>query len=120
MFFAPATSVNVPKFVVPFVIPETVAVPDFVMLPDASGVPAVGRTWMLENTTLHLVVFGFPSRALSVNVIVPEAGVAVVEVNEKQVPVPAVLVTVAVTETPVLKENPEGVFIIKVPLAGKS
>jgi hypothetical protein len=27
-----------------FVMPDTVAVPDFVPLPDASGVPAVGRT----------------------------------------------------------------------------
>ena len=44
LLFAPATSVSVPKLVVPFVMPETFDVPDFVMFPVASGVPAVGRT----------------------------------------------------------------------------
>ena len=39
----PATSVKVPKFDEPDT-PAIVAVPVFVMLPDASGVPAVGRT----------------------------------------------------------------------------
>lgn len=54
------------------------------------------------------------------NVIVLAAGVAVVEENLKQLPVPAVLVIVAVTVAPVLKENPVGAVMIKVPVAGKS
>jgi hypothetical protein len=55
-----------------------------------------------------------------VNVTVPAAGVAVVEVNAKQLPVPAVLVIVAVTAAPVLNENPEGALRMNVPVPGKS
>jgi len=66
------------------------------------------------------VVLGFPSLAASVKVIVLAVGVAVVELNLKQEPVPAVLVIVAVTGAPVLNENPDGVFKINVPLAGNA
>ena len=41
---APTTSVKVPKLVLPEVTAAIVAVPDFVKLPAASGVPALGRT----------------------------------------------------------------------------
>jgi hypothetical protein len=40
---APATSVNCPKLVVPET-PFMLAVPVFAMVPDAKGVPVVGRT----------------------------------------------------------------------------
>jgi hypothetical protein len=57
---------------------------------------------------------------LSVKVTVPAAGVAVVAVNAKQVPLPAVLVIVETTEVAVLKENPDGALKMNVPLLGKS
>jgi len=48
------------------------------------------------------------------------AGVAVVEVNEKQLLEPVMTVIVDDTTRPVLNEKPEGAFRMKVPLPGKS
>lgn len=119
LFFAPTTSVNVPKLA-PLATP--VFVPVFVMFPEASGVPEVGLTWMFENVTWHLVV-GLPpepSAALAVNVILPAAGVAVVDVKVKQAFDPTSLVMVAVTVCPVLNSNPLGALMMIVPLPAMS
>ncbi len=96
------------------------AVPLSVILPDASGEPAVGRTWMFEKTTLQRVPE--PSRELNVNVIVPLEGVALVEENAKQEPEPDTLEIVAVTLPlpPPRNSNPEGAFRMNVPELGKS
>jgi len=53
-------------------------------------------------------------------VIVLAVGVLVKELKLKQVPLPAILVIVAVTLEPVLKAKPEGAVKINVPLEGKS
>lgn len=93
-------------------------VPKLVRLPDARGVPAVGRTWRPEKVTSHLVPL--LSRELTVKVTIEAVGVAVDELKAKQEPVPARRVMVAVTVELVLKANPAGAFKIKVPLAGIS
>ena len=70
---APATSVNVPKLVVPLVTPTIVDVPVpplLVMLPDANGVPAVGRTCIPDHVIRERVVLPPPVASLAVTVIV--------------------------------------------------
>jgi len=52
--------------------------------------------------------------------MVVAVGVLVKELKLKQVPLPAILVIVAVTLEPVLKAKPEGAFKVKVLLKGKS
>ena len=63
----PATSVKVPKLVLPAVTEVIVAVPDRVRLPLAKGVPAMGRT----RTFCHVSEQVTPAlaAALTVNVI---------------------------------------------------
>ena len=56
MLMAPATSVRVPKFVVP-VTPDMVAVPVLVILPLARGVPAEGRTRMFCQVSEFVTPF---------------------------------------------------------------
>ena len=120
MFFAPTTSVSVPRLVPlePVVSPVIAAVPPSYILPEASGVPALGRTWILEKATSHLVVPPplVESAALTVKVMVPDAGVAVVELKVKQVLFPAIFVMVAVTVAPVLNTNPDGAVMMMVPV----
>ena len=66
LLILPATSVSVPKFVVPFVTPTIADVPVFVILPVAKGVPAVGRTRTFCQVRLDLPL---PvSAAVTVNV----------------------------------------------------
>src|SRR5947207_544802 len=48
------TSARLPKFVVPPVTPDIVDVPDFVILPLASGVPALGWTRTFCQVSLHV------------------------------------------------------------------
>ena len=61
----PATSVRVPKLVDPET-PEMTESPDFVISPDAKGVPAVGRT----RTPCHVKLFSTEPSVSSVIVIV--------------------------------------------------
>lgn len=87
----------------------------FVIFPVASGVPAVGRTWIFEKVAWHSVEV-LLSLPVMVKVIEPDAGVAVFDKKVKHVPLPDVLVIVAVTVVPVLYENPEGAVSTIVPL----
>ena len=77
---APATSASAPKLVVPSVTPVVADVleADIVMLPLASGVPAVGRTLMPAQVMLDLVVVSpLPVRVLTVIVMAVAVGVTV-------------------------------------------
>lgn len=120
---APATSVSVPKLVDPLVTPLIVEFPDsepFVILPEASGLVAVGRTFIPEYVILHL---SLPLLALvTVTVIVDVVGVTV-SLDESLTCVELGLLhdptapTVAVTEFVVVSNsNPEGTFKIIVPV----
>ncbi len=61
-----------------------------------------------------------PSVVAMVKVMVPDSGVAVVEVKVKQALEPTSRVMVAVTVAPVLYINPDGALKTNVPVAGKS
>src|SRR5207249_990920 len=73
---------------------------------------------MFENV-IREKVEPVESWAETLNEIVPAVGVAVVDVRVSAVPLPAVLVTVAVTVEPVSNTNPEGAFntIVPVPIS---
>src|SRR3990172_6087349 len=73
LFIVPATSVRVPKFVTPAVTPLMVEVPLFVMLPEARGVPAEGRTRIFCHVNEFLTLL------LLADVIVNVIWVAVTE-----------------------------------------
>jgi hypothetical protein len=120
----PATSVNVPKLVVP-VMPAIALVPEFVMLPDASGVAAVGRTRMfcqvrLFRTVPELTSFTVKVSAVLVTVVkgteVPDATLLMLLLLP---PLPARRVTITVGAVPpVSKTKPAGALrtIVPVPI----
>src|SRR3989338_1456601 len=119
----PATSVSVPKFVVPAVTPVIVDVPDFVIFAVASGDPAVGRI----RTFCHVSEFVTPLLLTSVTVnvicvdvteptatLVPPATLLMFRVSA---PTPPVLVTHTVGNGVVVSNaNPEGAFRMIVPV----
>lgn len=112
---------SVPKFVAP-VTPDIAEVPDFVIFPDASGVPAEGRTL----TFCHVKEFVTP--LFEADVMVKVICVVVREVMAAEVPLATPLMfrafppfpPVRVMRTvgavpPVSKMNPDGALRIIVP-----
>jgi len=115
---APATSVSVPKFV-PAGAPLMDEVPLFVMLPLASGAPAVGRTLIPDQVILPRPLPDVDC-CVTVIVIVVAVGVTVWEVPPptcKLVDDPLAFVTVAVTELAAVENSkPAGAFRMMVPV----
>ncbi len=119
---APGISVNVPKFVDPFVTPTIVDVPDFVMSPNASGVPAAGltRTFCQVNEFVTpLVVKSVMVKEICVvemESIASEVPLATSLILRAFPPPPPVLVTSTVGAVPpISKMNPAGALRIIVP-----
>ena len=115
----PTTSVSRPQFA-PATTPAKVEFPELVMLPNARGVPALGRT----RTFCHVIVFGVPPVLLAEMVNV--SCVEVTDVMANDVPLTAllmffellagspVILTVGAVP-PVSKMNPVGAFRMTVP-----
>jgi len=118
---APATSVNVPKLELE-VMPLIVAAPESVMLPLASGLPAVGRTLIPDHVSLERAA-GFPpdwSCALTVMVMVEVVTVAVELLSVSRVLLPvSSRETVTVTVEDESNSNPLGALktIVPVPIS---
>lgn len=116
---APATSVSVPKLVVPLT-PLMSERPLFVMLPLASGMPAVGRTAIPDQVILPGQIV---DTADTVIVIVVDVTVAALESNARfvwfwpvQPPLPLLSATATVTATDVRNSKPLGAFRMIVPI----
>ena len=119
--FAPTTSVSVPKLVLP-VTPEMDEVPLFVILPEAKGVPAVGRTLTFCQVN-ELVT---PLLVAAVIVMVSWAVVTVTAIVEPLLrslmlrvlgPLPPMRVTKTVgAAPPVSNSKPDGALRIMVPV----
>ena len=122
LFFAPGTSVSVPRLVTSFVTPEIESVPLFVMLPEASGAPADGRT----RTSCQVSEFRVCPcvEAVIVTVIVDAVRVvAIVDPLGKSLKLFAEFAQLAVQVTrtvgaipPVSNTKPVGAFKIIVPV----
>ena len=115
---APTTSVSRPQFA-PATTPAKVEVPELVMLPDARGVPAVGRT----RTFCQVIVFGVPPVLLDEMVNV--SCVEVMDVMANDVPLTALLMFFELVGSPVIftvgavppvsNTKPEGALRMMVP-----
>lgn len=120
----PATSVKVPRLVVPAVTPLIAEVPLFVIFPEAKGVPAEGRTRIFCQVSEFNARFSVT--AVTVNVI---CVVLILEIATTvplvllltlfppaPLPPPSQVISTVGAIPPVSKINPDGAFNIMVPV----
>lgn len=113
---------SVPRLVTPLVIPAIVDVPVLVILPEANGVPAVGRTLTFCQVKESITPLLVAAEIVIVNCVVV-AVTAIVEPLARSLmlrlllPLPAVRVTKTVGAVPpVSKTKPDGTFKRMVPV----
>lgn len=122
LFLTPAISVNVPRLVLLSTIPEITDVPVLTILPEASGVPAIGRTLTFCQVK-ELVTPLLVAAVIVMDNCVMVADTEIVEplgrsfILRVLLPLPPIRVTKTVGAVPpVSKINPVGAFNIMVPI----